>query len=248
VKDISFRPSSSDKMERLIIRTEFLEEALPSVRRDSYAQIRPAGSFLGKPIVFIAAGSATTPPLHAGDTIHTRQKTRLGALTSDVETLEPAVTGLASSLRALNAELKRPVGTIGNARTRGVPRLSDVTAHISRIMSKGTPANGTIALATRTNLMARASHAMAAADSIRALVSSNKGSLGRFRRDTTLVTKASGVLAELDTLRSLMSDPVGSIAAAHSDSSLTRELSRTHVLLASLIRDIKSHPMQYINF
>src|ERR1700675_238401 len=44
VKDISFRSPSTSKMERLIIRTEFLESALPSVRLDSYAQIRPAGS------------------------------------------------------------------------------------------------------------------------------------------------------------------------------------------------------------
>lgn len=248
VKDISFRPSSSDRMERLIITTAFLEDALPSVRRDSYAQIRPAGSFLGKPIVFIAAGSATAPPLHDGDTIHTRRKTRLGALETDVDSLEPAVSDLLSSLQELNAELKRPVGTIGNARTRGIPRLPEISARMSRLTAKASQGSGTIAQSTRTKLMARASHAMAAADSIRALVSSNKGSLGRFRRDTTLVTKATGVLAELDTLRSLMSDPVGSIAAAHSDSSLTRELSRTHVLLASLIRDIKSHPMQYINF
>src|SRR5258707_3375248 len=44
-------------------------------------------------------------------------------------------------------------------------------------------------------------------DSIRALMSSNKGSIGRFRRDSTLVTKASGVMAEVDTLRALLSDP-----------------------------------------
>jgi hypothetical protein len=79
-------------------------------------------------------------------------------------------------------------------------------------------------------------------------MSSNKGSLGRFRRDTTLVTKAKGVLAELDTLRALASNPVGMIAAAHSDSSLTRELSRRYGLLAALIQDIKSHPLRYINF
>jgi hypothetical protein len=96
--------------------------------------------------------------------------------------------------------------------------------------------------------MARASHVMAATDSIRTLMSSNKGSLGRFRRDTTLATKANGVLAELDTLMLLASNPVGSMEAAHPDSSLTKELSRTHVLLTSLIRDIKRHPSRYINF
>jgi len=79
-------------------------------------------------------------------------------------------------------------------------------------------------------------------------LSSNKGSIGRFRRDSTLMTKAKGVLAEVDTLSSLLSDPLGSIAAAHSDSLLSRQLARTRSLLDSLITDAKSHPLRYINF
>lgn len=248
VKDVSFRPPSADITERLLIRMEFLEEALPSVRRDSYAQIRPGGSLIGTPIVYISAGSGTSAPLHDGDTVHTRPKSRIADLTADIGTIGPEVSALASGVRELNTKLASPVGTIGNARTRGIPRMPEVSARMSRITAKATQGNGTIGLATRTNLMARASHAMAAADSIRTLMSSNKGSLGRFRRDTTLITKAKGVLATLDTLRALASSPVGAIAAAHSDSSLTRELSRTHALLDSLIRNIKSHPFQYINF
>jgi hypothetical protein len=89
---------------------------------------------------------------------------------------------------------------------------------------------------------------MAAADSIRTLMASNRGSLGRFRRDTTLVPNATHVLAEVDTLRALLADPVGSIAAAHSDSTLTLQLARTHTLLALLIKDAKSHPLRYITF
>ena len=248
VKDISFRPPSTDTLERLIIRTEFLEAALPSVRRDSYAQIRPAGSLIGKAIVFIAAGSATSPPLHDGDTVYTRAKARLGDLTGDVATVGPALNLLVSGLSELDAKLKSPVGTIGNARARGMPHMPEIRGRISRITSKASQGNGTIGLATRNHLMERASHAMAATDSIRTLMSSNKGTLGRFRRDTTLATKAKGVLAQLDTLMLLTSNPMGSIMAADPDSSLTKELSRTRGLLASLIKDIKTHPMRYINF
>jgi hypothetical protein len=248
VKDVSFRPPSTDMLERLIIRTEFLETALPSVRQDSYAQIRPAGSLIGKSIVFIAAGSATSPPLHDGDTIFTRRKARVGDLESDVATVGPALDLLVEGLSELDTKLKSPVGTIGNARARGMPHMPEIRGHVSSMASKASRGNGTIGLATRTHLMARASHVMAATDSIRTLMSSNKGSLGRFRRDTTLATKANGVLAELDTLMLLASNPVGSMEAAHPDSSLTKELSRTHVLLASLIRDIKKHPSRYINF
>lgn len=248
VENISFRPPSTDALQRVIIRTEILESALPSVRRDSYAQIRPSGSLIGKAIVFIAAGSATSPPLHDGDTVYTRKKARVGDLATDVATVGPALTLLVTGLSELDTMIKNPIGTIGNARSRGLPRMPEIRGRVHSITSKASRGEGTIGLATRTHLMDRASRAMAATDSIKTLMSSNKGSLGRFRRDTTLVTNAKGVLAQLDTLMLLASNPVGSIAAAHPDSSLTKELSRTRGLLASLIRDIKSHPSRYINF
>jgi len=248
VKDVSFRATSTDTLERLIIRIELLEAALPSVRRDSYAQIRPSGSFLGKRIVFIASGSAAAPPLHDGDTVYTRQKTRPSDLEGDVATVGPALTQLVAGLAQLDTMIKSPVGTIGNARSRGLARMPEIRGRVSSITSKASRGEGTIGLASRTHLMDRASRAMAATDSIRALVSSNKGTLGRFRRDTTLVTKAAGVLAELDSLMLLTSNPVGRMEAAHSDSSLTKELSRTRGLLTSLIKDIKKHPSRYISF
>jgi hypothetical protein len=80
------------------------------------------------------------------------------------------------------------------------------------------------------------------------LMSSNKGTFGRFRRDSTLTTKARKVLAEVDTLRTLLADPMGSIAAAHSDSALSRQLARTQSLLDSLILDASKHKGRYINF
>jgi ABC-type transporter Mla subunit MlaD len=248
VREVSFRPASTDTTERVLIRMDFLEEGLPLVRRDSYAQIRPAGTLIGTPIVYISAGSVTSPPLHEGDTVRKRVKARITDLTGDVETIEPALSKLAASVDELNAKLASPAGTIGSVRTHGIPQLPEVTARMSRIAAKADRGTGTIGLATRTNLMSRASRSMAAADSIRTLMSSNRGSLGRFRRDTTLVTKANGVLAQLDSLSALASNPIGTIAGTQSDSAFNRELARTRVLLASLIRDIKANPLRYINF
>jgi len=247
VEEVSFRAPSTDTLERLLIRTEFLEEAMPSVRRDSYASIRPGGSLIGTPVVYINAGSATSPPLRDGDTVHVRHRRRVETLTADVGTIMPAVNGLASELGALNAKLASPAGTIGSMRTQGFPRMPEINARMSRIGARAS-GNGTIGLAMRNSIAARSSRAMAAADSIRSLMSSNKTSLGRFRRDSTLVTKAAHVMAELDTLSALVASPIGGIAGAHSDSVLTRELSRTRGLLASLIKDIKSRPLRYIRF
>jgi hypothetical protein len=248
VKDVFFRPPSTDTLERVVVATEVLKEVLPTIRRDSYAQIRPGGSLIDAVIVYIAPGTASSPPLHDGDTVHTRAKTPISNLAEEITSIRPEFTALASQVKELNAKAASPLGTTGNFRRHGLPEMPGASARMSRITAKATRGNGTIGLATRNNLMGRASHAMAAADSIRTLMSSKKGSLGRFRRDSTLVTKAARVLAEVDTLRALFSDPVGTIAAAHSDSALTRQLARTHALLDSLIKNAKSHPSRYINF
>ena len=245
VTGVSFRPPSTDTLERVLITTEFLEEMLPHVRRDSYAQLKPGGSFIGTLVVSISPGSATSPPLHEGDTVRARKQPMLGSLTSDVATIKPAISSLSSEVNTLTTKMASPAGTIGSVRVHGMPQMPEVSARMSRMASRA-GGNGTIGLAMRANLSGRASRAMAAVDSIFALTSSNKTSLGRFRRDSTLVTKAGHVLAELDTLRALTSSSIGGAAAA--DSSLTRELARTRPLLASLIADIKKRPFRYINF
>ena len=248
VKEVSFRPASSDTLERLLIRTEFLESALPNVRRSSWASIRPGGTLIGAAVVYISVGSAKSPPLHEGDTVRTRYSSHVGDLLSDLKSIMPQVSSLSVKVNELNAMAKSTSGTVGNVRAHGFPKLPEVSARMSRLAGKASQGRGTIGLASRTNLMARASQAMAAADSIRTLVSSNKGTLGRFRRDTTLTTKAAGVLAELDTLSALVAGGAGALEATHPDSSLTRELSRMRLLLAELVRDLKKHPLRYIAF
>lgn len=244
VTEVSFRPPSTDTLERVLIKTEFLAEAMPNVRRDSYAHITPGGSFIGTLIVSISTGSAKSPPLHDGDTVRTRKSKPLGSLGTDVGTIAPAFSALAAEVSRLNTKVASPGGTIGGARADGMPVMPEIRERISRLAARAN-GNGTVGLARR-NLAGRASRAMAAADSIRTLASSNRTSLGRFRRDSTLVTKAAHLLAELDTLRALVESPIGGAAAA--DSALPREMARTRGLLALLIRDIKRHPLRYINF
>jgi hypothetical protein len=248
VKGVSFRPPSSDTLERLVIRTEILRDELSNIRRDSYASIRPGDSMIGAIVVYISPGTAATPQLHDGDTVHVQHHSKIADLTKDVGKIQPALAELAAQVKDLNTKASQPVGTFGNIRTHGIPRLPDVSSRMARLGAKASSGRGTLALATRTDLTGRASRAMAAADSIKALMSSNNGSIGRFRRDSTLVTKARKVLAEVDTLRSLLSNPVKSIAAAHPDSALARQLASTRFLLDSLIKDARKHKGRYINF
>ena len=246
VKDISFRPPTAPESERLLITTEFLEKGLPNLRRDSYAQIRPSGSLIGTPIIFIATGTAKSPPLKDGDTVWTRPKA-VSRLSEDVDKIGPEFAALGAATKDLAAKLSNPTGTIGSYRTAGLPDLPDIEAGVSSLNARAR-GNGTIGLATRGNLRARASHAMAAADSIRSLLSSGKGNVGRFRRDTTLVAKATHVLAEVDSLRALFTNPVAAMGGTDPDSTLSRQLQQTRILLASLISDVKNNPKRYIQF
>ena len=247
VGNVTFQSPTVPESQRVLITTEFLAEALPRVRRDSYAQIKPGGSLIGTVVVSISAGTATAPALRDGDTIYARHSGAVSSLSDDIGTLGPQFAALGSATKQLADKINRPVGTIGNYRANGLVDLPDVSAGMSSLSARAN-GNGTIGRAMRGDLRLRAAHAMAAADSIRTLVASNKGSLGRFRRDTTLMTNAAFVLAEVDSLRTLLADPLGSIEAAHSDSTLTLQLARTHTLLAALIKDAKSHPLRYIRF
>jgi MlaD protein len=248
VKDVTFRPPSAPESERILITTEFLKEALPNVRRDSYAQIKPGGSLIGALVVYISPGTAAAPPLGDGDTVYARQRAAMANLGDDIGKVGPQFAALGAATKELADKINRPVGTIGNYRASGLPDLPDVSVAMSSSSARVTNGNGTIGRAMGGDLRSRASHAMAAADSIRTLMSSNKGSLGRFKRDTTLISNAGHILAEVDTLRALLADPVGAIATAHSDSTLTLQLARTHTLLAALIKDARSHPLRYITF
>jgi phospholipid/cholesterol/gamma-HCH transport system substrate-binding protein len=247
VSDVTFQPPTAPKSERVVISTEFLSEALDIVRRDSYAQIKPGGSLIGTLVVAISPGTSTAAPLRDGDTIYTRHRAPVANLSEDIGSLGPQFAALGAATKELADKINRPVGTIGNYRASGFADLSDVSAGMSSLSARAS-GNGTIGRAMRGDLRLRASHAMAAADSIRTLMASNRGSLGRFTRDTTFFTKANHILAEVDTLRALLADPLGSFEAAHSDSTLTLQLARTHTLLAALIQDAKSHPLRYIRF
>jgi hypothetical protein len=243
VKEVSFRAAGGDTIDRLIITTEFLANDLSHVRRDSWAQIQAGGKLLGTPVVYVAPGSVASPGLRDGDTIRSRPKPRALDVAGQVTKVGPEFRSLMTEVATLNKKMSSPVGTIGAYRAQGMPALGEAADRASRIGGKlgGVGSGrGTVGLEMSGGLGERASRVMAAADSVVTLMSSNKGSIGRFRRDTTLMTKAGGILAELDSLRAR--------SRFGSDSALSIQLARRRVLLAALMKDIKENPMRYITY
>src|ERR1700682_1265352 len=111
VKDLPFPPPSPDTLERLVIKTEILEEGLPNVRQNSYASIRSGDSMIGAIVVYISPGTAASPQLHDGDTVHVQHHSRIANLAKDVGRIEPAFSELAAQVRDLHAKKSHTAGT-----------------------------------------------------------------------------------------------------------------------------------------
>jgi hypothetical protein len=244
VKDVSFRAAGGDTADRLLITAEFLASDLSHVRRDSWAQIQSGGKLLGTPVIYVAPGTSTSPGLRDGDTIRSRPKPKVLDVAGQVTRVGPEFRGLMSEVAALNRKMSSPTGTIGAYRAQGMPAMAEAADRMSyiggRLWGGGGGRSGTLGLATRGNLMEKASRVMAAADSMMTLLSSDRGSIGRFRRDTTLMTTARGIVGQLDSLRAR--------SKFGTDSALRVQLARRRVLMDSLIKDIKANPLRYINF
>jgi len=242
VRKVEFRVPTADTTSRLLFTTEFLARDLPYVRRDSWAQVQAGGSLLSIPVVYVAIGSPNSPALRDGDTLRARVKPRVLDVAAQVTDVMPEVRGLMTEVSELNTKISRPVGTIGNYRTQGMPRMGDVAGGMSRIAAKMNAKGGTVGRFMSGNLTERASVVMARVDSLKLFASTGQGSIGRFRRDTTLMKTAMGLSAELDSLRAQAKGFAGP------DTALKVELAKRRVLMDELIADIKSNPTRYINF
>ncbi len=248
VSDVRFQPSSVDTSQRLIIEAEILADRLSHLRADSRASIGPGTSMIGVTVVFISPGSLNLPGLSDGDTIHAEQRMRVTDLGGVMGTAGAAASSLGVEVRGLAAKMSDRHGTVGAMMSQGMPALGNATGRMSSLLDKATKGNGSIGRIMRGDFGARVSRAMAGVDSIMALGSSDRGNIGRFRKDSTLVPKIKGMMAEVDSLRAMASNPVGTMGRAQNDSTLIKLMSTARASLDSLMKDIKSHPLRYIAF
>lgn len=248
VKDVRFRPSSADTSERLIVEAEILTDRIVAIRRDSHARIGPGSSMIGAPVVFITAGSVRSPGLHDGDTIHAEVEAMVADIGQSMSDAGAAAAGLGTEVKSLMSKMSDRRGTVGAMMSQGVPAMTNVSGNMSSLLNKARRGNGSIGLIMRGNFGARVSRAMAGVDSIMALASSDRGNIGRFRKDSTLVPTITGMMAQIDSLKAMASNPMGTIGKAHSDSTLLKLMDQSKASLDSLMKDIKSHPLRYIAF
>ena len=96
--------------------------------------------------------------------------------------------------------------------------------------------------------MANAGVALARVDSIRMLLASPDGNLGRFRRDSTLPRTIAAVRDELSALQTRMDSSTGTLDRFARDSALIRAVAAARQEMTLLFADVKRRPLRYIAF
>ena len=247
VKDLHYRPANTDTMQRLAIHTEILSERMHFIRRDAYADIRAGDNLIGSPIVFISSGTSNAPALSSGDTLVNKSVGKMKPVGVKVSDLATRLSALADTSKRVVALLSSEKGTVGAFKNQHMAKLADASATVSALMNKATTGDGSFARISNMNLGARFASISAAKDSIMLLVSTDRGNVGRFRKDSTLFREVSHVRAQLDSLKTLASGGRG-VGRLRGDSTLTAEMARVSAQLAELMADVKKHPTRYISF
>lgn len=245
VRDIHFRPVTTDTLQRLAIHLQILSDRMPFLRRDAYADIRPGGNLIGSPVVWISSGTSNARALKAGDTLIEITTGKMRPVGDRVVALGSRLTQLADSGGRVLRLLQSQAGTAGRLIGTGWPKITAQTDQISRLARKATRGEGTLASMLHGELGAHVASIRATKDSIAYLLSSGEGNVGRLRRDSTLRNDVAHLQSQLDSLQSLYAGNNG-IGRMKSDSSLTLEMARLRSELGALMADMKKHPLRYL--
>lgn len=247
ITSITFRPPSTDTTERLLIEAAVLERALPLIRKDSPVQIGPLGTFLGTPVLGIAAGSAAAPPAEPGDTLYAGAFRVTEGVMAQLALVGRDIGSLKEEFGAVMEDMKTARGTFGAMAVEGPRDIGRVGADFSRFNARLSRGGGTVALIMNDpKFGARFTSVRADVDSIRLLIGSDRGSVGKFRRDKTLGTAVQGVRDEVAALQQALDESRGTAGRALNDKAVQEELTALRRQLDELMADIKKNPFRYI--
>lgn len=245
VKDIAFRPPSTDTTSRLLIETRVRKRDAIQIRRDSRAEIRTGLRMIGPSVVYVSGGTSSSPAIEDGDTLYGMQdgaELRRAKLKAAIALLKPSV----AYARASFARLTDTTGTVGAARSSGfADKMRRLRASVSRARGSF---DGEGQAETALAVVASARATLARVDSIRAMLASSAGAVGRFRRDTSLMANVRDVRAELARVRGALGAADGNMSRFKTDSALTRSLANANDEMTLLMADMKRHPLRYLHF
>lgn len=248
IKDITFLPPDADSTRRLLLEVELMRNALPILRRDSYAGIHPSGTIIGAPVVELAAGSTRAAPLEPGDTLHAGPQVAAETVAERVGSLGAEMSAILREGRSVMSNVRSAQSTFGALRVEGPRDISRFRAQTNRLMRRVEAAQGTMGSVRSGELQMRASRVAATLDTITQLLDSDRGNVGRFRRDTTLVRELERARTEAAAIATALSEARGTAGRMQNDQALSREFGEVGVQLDLLIEDLKRNPSRYLTF
>ncbi len=250
VKSVQFAPLTVDTSKRVIIEFEVLAKYRDQIRENTVARIGTGTRVMGQTILGLTVGTADARVVPQDDTIRGVGEADVHALAASYGDVAKELPDLVGNVKVLSSSLESARGTIGALTALDAPkRFETLLDNASRFTERAMSSKGTLGLALeRGQIIARAKAATAQADSVRALLASNRSSFGRFRRDSTLLRTVADLRDELSITAALLSSPAGSLARFGQDSIIAVQAAEMSKQMTELFADIRKRPFRYIAF
>ena len=248
---VEFLPPTADTGASVLVVMDLLKRHVKYVRRDAVAQITSGGTLIGAPVVSINNPSSTARVIQEGDTIHSLPQGDPEGVASRIALASRDFPAIIANVKGLRSQLGSVGGTTGALLNDDALKIDIVRNRGTRLANRALHGNGTVARVMNggtARATARATHALAQADSLRALLSTNQSVVGRFKRDTTLIRTVTSLRNDITLARAMLDGSQGTAGRVLHDSALTRQLTATEKELAVVIADLRAHPMRYVAF
>lgn len=250
VRDVGFRPPSTDTSLRVLLTIDVLEQYRGAIRRTSPVSIRPGGSLIGSPVVAISVSPSGAPVARPGDTLVANPSSEFESIrTRLTTTLGTEVPVLFDNIRVLGAQLQTARGTLGALGVEGPDRIGVTTAAASALLNRATHGPGTVGLALGRgdDLTTRARDVLARVATVRARAASGAGTVGRARSDSAFARAIEQLRADLAAIEAALAEPRGTAGRTPRDSVLQIEVARARAELDALFADLRRNPLRYVN-
>jgi len=250
VKNVRFAPPAADTTNRVIVELEVLKKYRDQIRENSVARLGTGNRVMGQTVLGLTVGTSDARILPQDDTIRGVAAADVQTLTASYGDVVQEIPELVANVKVLSSSLASARGTIGALTTLDAPRrIEALLDNASRFTDRAMSGGGTLGLALeRGQLIARAKAAAAQADSVRALLASDRRSFGRFRRDSTLLRVVADLRDELSITSTLLSSQSGTLARFRQDSIIAVQTTEMSKQMSELVADIKKRPFRYIAF
>jgi hypothetical protein len=213
--------------------------------------VTTGGTLIGAPVVSLENTGTTAPLIREGDTLRSMPQGDPEGVASRIALASRDFPAIIANVKDLRTQLGSVRGTTGALLNDDALQVDLVRSRGTRLANRALHGNGTIARVMgggTSRAMARANHALAEADSLRALLTSGESAVGQFRRDTSLMRTVTSLRNEVSLARAMLDEPRGTAGRALHDSAATRQLAAAEKELAAVIADLRAHPMRYVAF